>query len=149
MENEIWKDIPGYEGVFRVSNLGKVKSCRRIVQAPAHIGGVRIKEERILSQEVAPNGYYRVQLHIDNKNRHVLVHRLVAIAFIPNDENLPQINHKDENKGNNRVENLEWCTAKYNSNYGERTEKSSIAKFKKISMYDFSGKLIKTFPSIK
>lgn len=112
MKKEIWKDIPGYEGLYKVSNLGNVKSLKR-----NGIKGIILKGEK------DEFDYKRVTLCKKNKTKKYKVHRLVAQAFIPNPNNLPQINHKDENSKNNNVENLEWCTAKYNSNYGNHNEK--------------------------
>lgn len=114
MNNEIWKDIEGYEGLYQVSNKGRVKSF--------HSG-----EGKIMKPGTHPLGYKSVTLFKDKKGKVAKVHRLVAQAFIPNPENLPVINHKDENPSNNNVENLEWCTQKYNLNYGtcqERKEKT-------------------------
>ena len=79
----------------------------------------------------------------------VLVHRLVASAFIPNPNNLPEVNHKDENKLNNRLENLEWCDRKYNSNYGTRNQKAANKKFKAVNMYSLEMKFIRKFDSLK
>lgn len=100
---EIWKDIEGYEG-YQVSNLGRVRSFKH-------------KNVRILSTKNR-GGYRQVQLCKDSTKKLCYVHRLVAEAFIPNPDDLPQVNHKDENKANNFVNNLEWCTAKYNLSYG-------------------------------
>lgn len=110
MENEIWKDIEGYEGLYQVSNLGRVKSL--------YLG-----KERILKPGKHRCGYLCVALCKDGKMKTYKVHRLVAINFIQNSLNLPQVNHKDENKENNCVWNLEWCDNKYNSNYGTRNER--------------------------
>ena len=107
---EIFKEIEGYEGLYQVSNYGRVKSL--------HYG-----KERILRQQVN-FGYCCVYLRNQNKERkNCLVHRLVAQAFIDNPNNLPQINHRDEDKTNNHVTNLEWCTPKYNANYGTRNKR--------------------------
>lgn len=124
MENiEIWKDIKGYEGFYQVSNLGRVKSLERDVYYP---NGTIIRhiEEKILVPSLDGGGYPFVQLHKNRKMKTMKVHRLVAMAFIPNPENKPQINHKDEVKNNNAVENLEWCDASFNINYGTRTKRS-------------------------
>lgn len=104
---EIWKPVVGYEKYYEVSNLGRVRSNRT---------------GKVLKYNVTPNGRATVELFGDvgTKSKRLLVHRLAAIAFIPNPNNYPQINHKDENPSNNCVENLEWCTAKYNMNYGTR-----------------------------
>ena len=113
---EVWKDIPNYEGLYQVSNLGRVKSFR---QSTNH----RYESEYILKPIHANNGYCQVTLY-DNTIRHkFLIHRLVAEAFIPNPENLPQVNHKDENPYNNAASNLEWCTNDYNSHYGTRIQR--------------------------
>lgn len=106
--NEIWKPVIGYEGFYEVSNLGNVKNS---------------KTQRILRLLNNGCGYYRVGLYKEGKFKLFLVHRLVAFAFIPNPDNLPFINHKDECTQNNHVSNLEWCTASYNVNYGTRNEK--------------------------
>ena len=126
MTNEIWKDIEGYEGLYQVSNTGKVKSFRG-------------NKEKILKATVMPHNYRRVQLSKDGKNRGFFVHRLVAKAFIPNPDNLPIINHKDEDPSNNNMENLEWCTYKYNSNYGTSKQRISRGNRKEnhmIGCYD-------------
>ena len=149
MENEIWKDIKGYEGLYQISNKGRVKSLRRAIRVAEKLGGFRVKGERILLHDVGKFGYHRVHLLKNHKGKHLLVHRLVADAFIDNPMNLPQINHKDENKGNNVVSNLEWCTAKYNSNYGDRTERTAVAKFIPVSVFDMEGQLVQDFESLK
>lgn len=107
-----WKRIPGFER-YSVSTDGQVKS---------HHG-----KEKILVQRDNGSGYKKVYLSMPYEKRNMLVHRLVALAFIPNPNNLPFINHKDENPSNNNVDNLEWCDAKYNNNYGTVKERLSKA----------------------
>lgn len=110
---EKWKPIDGYEGLYEVSNLGRVKSLNY-----DHTG-----KERIMKPNKLKKGYLQVQLWRDGKYKMFLVHRLVATAFIPNPNNYPYINHKNETPLNNCAENLEWCDCKYNNNYGTRMEK--------------------------
>lgn len=116
---EIWKDINGFEGLYQVSNYGNVRSMYQSVQ-------------RILKLEKMRKGYLRTSLHHGEKRARILVHRLVAQTFIPNPQNLPCINHKDENKANNRVDNLEWCTNEYNCNYGTRNLRTGLSRRKPI-----------------
>lgn len=125
MGNEIWKDIPGYEGVYQASNLGRIKSIERIDCGGRHLKG------KILSQCVV-KGYVKVGLNYAQSNKQCSVHRLVAMAFIPNQNKYSQINHKDENPLNNRVENLEWCDYLYNRNYGHRNEKAAQSQSIKL-----------------
>lgn len=113
---EIWKDIPGYEGLYQVSNLGRVKSL--------HYG--KTNTERVLVSKTLGYGYRGVKLY--SSPRHptsCYIHRLVALAFLPNPNNLPQVNHRDENKSNNAVSNLEWCSAESNVNYGTARERAA------------------------
>lgn len=110
---EEWRDIKGYEGFYQVSNFGDVRS----IFADEHYRAKILKPHKQL------NGYIFVNLWKDKKPKHKTIHRLVAEAFIPNPHNYPCVNHKDEDKQNNRVENLEFCTHSYNMNYGKRTEK--------------------------
>ena len=124
--NEIWKPVVGYEGFYEVSSWGRVKSLSRIDRLGRKV------EETILSIKPDKDGYSRVSLSKNGKQETKKVHRLVAIAFIPNPDNLPCVNHKIddfEHRSDNRVENLEWCTYKYNNNYGSRSERAG----KKIS----------------
>lgn len=139
---ELWKSITGYDN-YAVSNLGKVKN---------------LSNGKVLKPINAGNGYLRVGLYSNGKQKLVSLHRLVANAFIPNYKNLPQINHKNENKADNCVENLEWCTPKYNSNYGTKVTRvvntkqtnGIYEKFKdKIRKAIYCVETRKIYPSIK
>lgn len=123
---EIWKDIPDYEGLYQASNLGNVKVLDRVVNSGIKNNKTVIRKGKLLKKRIN-QGYYEVALSKNNKKRFLKVHRLIAITFIPNLNNLPSVNHKDENKLNNNVNNLEWCTIKYNCNYGNRNFKISLA----------------------
>ena len=112
-----WRDIKGYESLYQVSNLGRVKS----------LGNSKSKKEKILSLSTRKDGRLQVCLYKNGASKMFKVHRLVAEVFIPNPNNLPQINHKDENPKNNTIGNLEWCTAEYNMNYGSRNTRISRA----------------------
>ena len=132
MENEIWKPVKNYEGYYEVSSYGRVKSLDRIIN---YSDGVKhLHKGRILKpyKDARENkGYLRVELKKDGIFKKFAIHRLVAQAFIQNPSNLPEVNHKDEVKTNNRVSNLEWCDGKYNVNYGtaiqRRAEKRSMS----------------------
>lgn len=132
---EIWKDIPAYEGLYQVSNLGKIKSFRQ----SSKFGR---QPEYILKNSLADNGYYQVTLYNGISRKKFQVHRLVASVFIPNPNNLPQINHKDENPANNCADNLEWCTAAYNNAYGTAKLRSKITRSKMVEQLLPSGQFI-------
>lgn len=133
--NETWKDIRGYEGIYQISNLGRIKSLVR-VKNNYDINTISLVKvtipEKIRKPQLSKDGYYRVGLTKNKKQTYFQVHRLVAEAFIPNPDELPQVNHKDENKLNNCVENLEWCTSKYNANYGTRNERQRKKLYKPV-----------------
>lgn len=136
MKKEYWKPVVGYEGHYQVSNFGRVKS-------------IKFGKEIILKQHInIKGGYYYVCLLKNGKHKNYYVHRLVAQAFIPNPDNLPEVNHKDECKTNNVVSNLEWCDRKYNHNYGTINERISQSQSKTVLQYDLNGNLIKEWKSI-
>lgn len=114
MEEEIWKDVKGYEGLYQVSNLGRVCSLERQTYDTVR-KYIRKVRKRILKQALPKLGYYSVQLTKNGKQKSFRVHVLVAAAFLPNPNNFPVINHKNAIKTDNRVENLEWCTYQHNS----------------------------------
>ena len=132
MIKEYWKPVVGYEGLYMVSNRGRVKSMNY-----NHSG-----KERIMKQKIQ-GGYYSVNLSKNGIIKTYLVHRLVAEAFLDNPNNYKEVNHKDECKANNVVTNLEWCDRGYNNNYGTRTEKCS----KKVYQYTLDGKFVKEWKS--
>ena len=136
---EIYVDIKGYEGLYQVSNKGNVKSL---------ISNKGTKREKILNPIIG-RGYNRVRLFKNKQNRLYSVHRLVAEAFLPNPNNYPCVNHKDECKTNNNVENLEWCTHKYNSNYGTSIQRQIEIKNKKTYQYDKQYVLLAVYDSVK
>jgi len=115
---EIWLDIANYEGKYQVSNIGNIRSINY------HRSGV----DKLMKTQKLNNGYYSVGLTLNGVTKRFLVHRLVAEAFIPNPDKLPQVNHKDEDKSNNIVDNLEWCTFEYNLYYGSHFQRCGFSK---------------------
>ena len=131
---EIWKDCKGYEGSYQVSNLGRIWS---------------IKGQRYLKGCEDKDGYLRVNLTAKNgKVKMERIHRLVAIAFISNPLGLPVVNHKDENKQNNTVDNLEWCSHQYNNTYGTRIDRQKEKIKIPVIQCDINGNYINEFESI-
>ena len=149
---EIWKIIDGYNGKYVVSNLGNVKSLARCVSN--HTGFIN-KPERVLKHTEDIKGYLRVSLDKDGKTKFVPVHRLVALAFIPNPLNKPQVNHIDGNKHNNRVDNLEWVTNQENCLHAVRKGLNDHSKYhagrpcKPVLQIDIkTGVIVAEYPSI-
>ena len=149
---EIWRDINGYEGYYQVSNIGKVRSISRKVTRKD--GSLISKKGRVLKYKYV-DGYKRVRLYKNGETLNAAVHRLVALSFIRNTNGCPMVNHKDENRLNNSVDNLEWCAQSYNLSYGT-TQKRRINTYLKtinnraipIRQYNMRGDFIKEYPSI-
>ena len=134
---EVWKAIEGTDGMYEVSNTGKIRSLN-------YKNSGKTKE---LKPAPDPKGYMKTMLLLNGRYKTVKVHRLVAIAFVPNPENKPQVNHKDECKLNNHFSNLEWCTAQYNVNYSGTIQKAINACKRKVLQFEKTGKFIKEFES--
>ena len=148
---EIWKDVVGYEGYYQVSNLGRVKSLDRVITNK--MGVVRNLNGFVKKLTPGDNGYMGVTLSRNGKYTRRYVHRLVAEAFIPNKEKLPFINHKDENKDNNHVDNLEWCTCEYNNRYGtaperKRSKARELGQMRAVVQLTLSGEKINEYESL-
>jgi prophage lambdaSa2, HNH endonuclease family protein len=143
-KDEIWKDIFGYENIYQVSNLGRVRGLKR---KTGNSTGYYIRKGKILKKAMNIHGYEFVILSKNGKRKTITVHRLVAEAFIPNPNHFPCINHKNENRACNIVENLEWCTHKYNSNYGTSQKRKVMAISKPIIQMDLKECEIQTFSS--
>ena len=126
------KDIENFEGLYAITSCGKVWSYRR---------------KKFLKPATDKDGYLRICLCKDGQRKLCGLHRLVAEAYIPNPDNLPQVNHKDENKANNCLQNLEWCDIKYNNNYGTRNDRMASSKKKPVLQYDLNGNFIRKWPS--
>lgn len=140
---EVWKKIDWIEGIppiYEVSDSGLVRTME-YRRSYKNTNNIAVYKERIKKQQVDKYGYKRVMLYGKKPfKKFVPVHRLVAVAFIPNPNNYPQINHRDENRQNNDVSNLEWCTCEYNNNYGNRNERLSKAKIGTKRPYLLRGK---------
>ena len=137
---EIWKDVKGYEGYYQVSTLGRIKSLSR----HRKVGWANyISKEKIIKQCDHRQGYKLVLLHKDGKSKTHKVHKLVAEAFLSNPNNYKSVNHKDENKANNTVDNLEFCDYSYNINYGTRNEKVARKNGRPILQFSLDGVFIK------
>lgn len=143
MDKEIWRPVKGYEGRYEVSSFGRIRSLN-------YNGTGRCE---IIKQCDSHNGYLLVCLYDCGVRKSFRVNRIVAEAFIPNPLNLPQVNHKDEDKTNNNIDNLEWCDAKYNTNYGtghdraSEKQKNDGRKSKHVLQYSMCGDFIFEWPS--
>lgn len=170
LEGEVWKDVVGYEGLYKVSNYGRIKALGRMRKT--HHNGLAQIKDRIIRNTPNINRderYYYVSFakkEGENFSKKIFVHRVVAMAFLPNYNNYPQVNHKDENPSNNIVfvnkdgsidflkSNLEWCTAKYNVNYGTREERARETRIKSgmsigVVEIDEQDNIINRYVSIK
>jgi len=145
MREIIWLDVVGYEGLYQVNNIGGIKR----LATPQGIGtGHYARLEYKIKSHKINTGYLLISLWKDNKPKQFLIHRIVANAFLPNFNNLPCINHKDENSLNNNVENLEWCTHKYNMNYGTRNKRIGEKNSKPVIQKNKNtGEIIRIFAS--
>ena len=129
MIEEIWKPVVGYEGLYEVSSYGRVRSLDKYVKYKSK--GYRLHRGRILTGSISRCGYIMCHIRVNEVSKYYLVHRLVAEAFILNVDGLPAVNHKNEDKSDNRVENLEWCSNEYNDNYGTRNKRVIETKIEK------------------
>lgn len=152
LENEIWEDVEGWEGRYKISNLGRLKRCAYVKK---HESGKRIKmTDKIVTTNYDRKGYIKVTLCEKDKRFTTSIHRLIARAFIPNPENKPHVNHINGKRDDNRIENLEWATAKENivHSYLVLKRKHNCTGMlnkggKKIGVYDKDGNLLKEYPS--
>lgn len=155
---EIWKDVKGYEGKYQVSNLGRVRSLDRIRwngRGYCKVKGKLISQTIRYDKKRKCYTYAYVSFHTEHgvSSKKISVHRLVAEAFIPNPNDLPFVNHKDENKLNNNVNNLEWCTCEYNNKYGTAITRSANTRIsngvtKSVYKYTLDGKCVGIYNSV-
>lgn len=145
---EIWKPVKGYEKYYAVSNKGRIRSLDRVILFKD--GKTRKFRGQILTLRTTNNsGYITVGLHDAGKQKTLLVHRIVAEAFIENSNGYTEVNHIDQNKFNNEVSNLEWCTHKENVNHGDEIERGAIKQRRKFRQLDLDGNLIKIWNGFK
>ena len=147
---EIWKDIPDYNGLYQASNLGNIKSLKREHYVPSTNKKIWILKEKILKPGLSKDGYKCVVLTKNNVRKTYKVHKLIMLTFTKTQKYRTYINHKDGNKLNNNVENLEWCTNSENIKHAYNNNLIDITKkYKKINQYDLEGNFIKQWNSMK
>lgn len=155
LPNEVWKDIKGYEGLYQISDYGRVKSLERVQSRRTRWGSIVnvLIESKILATAHNNKGYCTVSLCRNNTHKTTLTHRLVAIHFLENNNDYPEVDHNDENKNNNRVTNLVWCDRLYNNTRGvqskEGRRKSSKFRMKPVSQFSLDGMLLNSFDGIR
>ena len=142
---EEWKSIPGYEGLYEVSSYGRVKSLE--ISYVRKDGRMYHKPEIILTPKNNGTGYFMVCLYKNKTHKYYLIHRLVALVFLHNPDNLPCVNHKDEDKTNNRLDNLEWCTQQYNMNYNDVLKRRS-QRMKENGIYERITMKMRKYPEL-
>lgn len=142
---ELWRAIPGYEGLYQVSNMGNVRSEDKVIKL--YNGGSWIRKGRPKKPVISKDGYLQVSLCKNGKPRTWKVHRLVAIAWLDNPNCYLEVNHKNEQKTDNRTENLEWCSRKYNINYGTARKRTGMANGKAVVQYSIEGHRMQEFYS--
>lgn len=142
---EIWKNIIGFEGLYEISNLGKIKSIKR--KCPSK-NGLRTVPEKIMKTKLDKDGYEVINLAKNGGKIYISIHRLLGIAFIPNPLNLPQINHIDGIKTNNKLENLEWVTEKENIQHAFKTGLSISVKGEKRAFSKLTDEKVKEIREI-
>ena len=140
-ESEVWKDVIGFEGLYKASDKGNVRSVERRDSLGRKCGG------RMLNPRYDKDGYLRVTLCKNGKQKTRFIHRLVAGAFVPNPDGYSEINHRDENKVNNYANNLEWCTREHNVNHGTMIERSAQTRSKKVKATNIETNEVITFNS--
>lgn len=143
---EIWKPVPvsGFEDLYEVSNMGRIRVLEHLVSNRVGMMTIHLKIKKTTPNKA---GYHRVGLWKNGKGVFSLVHRLVAMAFLDNPDNYKCVNHKDENKSNNCVDNLEWCDHTYNNNYGTHMDKVKGKLSKKVLQYTLDGEFVREWPS--
>ena len=146
---EVWKDIEGFEGLYQVSNHGRIKSIRDTIYNHRTKSTMTIYREKILKPYKDTKGYLLVDLRKNGKRNTRKVHIIVAKTFIPNPDHLPQVNHKDENKQNPNADNLEWCTNQYNTTYGTAKQRMAEKMKKKVIQIDANGDVVDEWESIE
>ena len=147
---EEWRPIAGYEGIYEVSNMGRIKSLDRVISQTNRYGTQtdHVYKGKILKESVGNNGYLHIDLHKDGKTKRVLIHRLVASHFLEKQDGADVINHLDCNKENNSVPNLEWCTQSHNIKYAYEQGTKTPPHMQKVAQYGENGSLIRIWDSI-
>lgn len=142
---EEWKNIPGYEGLYEVSTLGRIRSLDKNIDT--YNGGSYVRKGAIKKLRINKSGYYCVNLCKNGISVSHIAHRLVAKAFIENKNNYPEVNHINENRLDNRVENLEWCSHKQNVNWGHHNIRAAITNGRPVKQFTIDGKYIREYYS--
>lgn len=142
---EEWRAVQGYSGLYEVSDLGRIRSLPREIKT--YNGGKWTRPGKIIKPITNKDGYQQVHICKDGKQTTRKVHQLVALAFLENPDGFLEVNHKNENKADNRAANLEWCSREYNINYGTARKRTGIANGRPVIQYSLNGEKIQEFYS--